>query len=169
MCRKVYSSHNTPFHGCSTSSSAHHCRRRIIRLSDVLNHYSVLKELKNFRVRVFRYFSFYFFATFSASVPRTLYVWMCDVSMNVCEFCERSCETIPTKQTRFSIRFVVAKWLYERNTSSRQGVRKTAHEHRNKLRTRVFFTFIIFHVSLAVLCVYVICRTHTRICGECAW
>lgn len=58
MCGKVYSSHNTPFHGCSTSSSAHHCRRRITRLSDVLNLYRVLKEMKNVRVRVFDIFLF---------------------------------------------------------------------------------------------------------------
>lgn len=122
VCRKVYSSHNTPFHGCSTSSSAHHCRRKIIRLSDVLNLYSVLKEMKIFRVRVFDIF-------LSSAL---LLLW--DV------LCSRSCAT----NTRFFIEFVVGKRLYERNTSSRQGVSITAHEHRIRLRTRVFFTSSFF-------------------------
>lgn len=175
MCGKVYSSHNTPFHGCSTSSSAHHCRRRITRLSDVLNLYRVLKEMKNVRVRVFDIFLFSSLFAFGA----------------LCR--SRSCATIRLGCTIFH-RIRCCKTIIRteheqppgRKWNSAWTSQPTTHTRIfHSIAFRVLGTVIIWSRCLAYVCRVYVCGlvfghdsilapvfmwSPARVCGcACAW
>lgn len=45
---------------------------------------------------------------------------------------------------------MVLKWLYEQSTSSRQGVRFIAHEHRHTIRTGVLYSLITIEMCASM-------------------